>query len=916
MNLETELNSDTAAGPARAPRAPVSPAPKGLERALFIAALALAALLGNRFSLPLAFGVDFLFGSIAVMLALAWLGTRAGLVVALVGGAYTWLLWGHPYALLIFLAEAAAVGWHRDRARRRGLTPPPLAVSAALYWLFLGIPLVLLAYRVTLGTGWIPTLLIAVKQSQNGILNAALADLVLVGGALLTRKKSALPLRQVLFGVLLAAMLVPSILLNAWENRGLKDRLEAAQATSLRFFGELAVHQLMADAQGRGADPASWEAQVAAMNSALVENLPSSFDPQVRLEPVPAPVPQTRASTTASPLRRVFGSLAKPGQVITTAVPGLALILPSSRYPPRVAFWRAAVYRLEIPAHASPAGGGPGTGGSADAAPQAFRLVIEWRAAPLVDQVQGAVARLLVLLLAVTLLGLLVADRLSRRLVRPLRQLAAASRALPTAIREERPWPAPVPGLLAETGELADAVAEMAGSLAASFRALREERDQREALHLVLSEQEERYRTLYETMAEGVVYQGADGAITDANPAAQRMLGLSLEALRGRDSLDPRWQAIREDGLPFLGEEHPAIVALRTGQAQGGAVIGVLNPQTNDTRWLLVHARPQVRPGESRPFRVFTSFADITRLKRTEHRLRAILDVLPHGIVEADPLTRRLLWCSGSMLRLLGYGPTQWQGLRVDDLHPVESLPRVLAEFERMAHADLAPALDLPCRHRDGSTFYCKVSPGLARLGTETMLIAFFTDVTAEYQARRALTRYNAQLEDLVDAISLPVPLAHQVGTLLSLGCRSLGVDAAVLVMMDEERGHRVLFAAPDDTRNGVARGLERAFLDEALTHPGSPVVLGPERLPGAALSAGLRSCVALAFACPRADAQTDTLVLSLWGPGPTLDLGGPGHQIIRLIAQQIAAVRYQEQNQRDLMQANGHGSKTSRPGR
>ena len=902
------MNSD-ATGPPREPWAPVAPAPTGLERLLFIAALALAALLGNRLSLPLAFGVDFLFGSIAVMLALARLGTGAGLVVALVGGAYTWLLWGHPYALLIFLAEAAAVGWHRDRARRRGLATPPLAVSAALYWLLLGVPLALLAHRFALGLDWIPTLLIVAKQSQNGILNAALADLVLVGGALLTRQQSALSLRQVLFGVLLAALLIPSILLNAWENRDLKDRLEAAQATSLRFFGELAVHQLLVDSQGRGADPAAREAQLAVMRSALVENLPPSFDPQLRLEPGPAPVPQPPAGATPSPVSRVFGSLAKPGQVIPTAVPGLALILPRGRYPSRVALWRAAVYRLEFPVQAPPARGGPGAGAAADAPPQDFSLVMQWRAAPLVDQVQGAATRLLVLLLGVTLLGLAVAAGLSLRIVRPLRRLAAGSRALPAAIRADRPWPAPVPGLLAETGELADAVAEMAGSLAASFRALREERDQREALNLVLAEQEERYRTLYETMAEGVVYHGADGAITDANPAAQRLLGLSLAALRGRDPLDPRWQAIREDGLPFLGEELPPMVALRTGQDSGEAVVGVLNPQTNDTRWLLVHARPQVRPGESRPYRVFTSFADLTRLKRTEHRLRAILEVLPHGIVEVDLLTRRLLWCSGSMLRLFGYGPTQWQGLKVEDLHPVESLPRVLAEFERMARADLAPALDLPCRRRDGSTFYCKLSPGLARLGPETMLIGFFTDVTAEFQARLALTRYKAQLEDLVDAISLPLPLAQQVGTLLSLGCRSLGLGAAVLVMMDEERGHRVLFAAPDDTRDGVARGLERAFLDEVLAHPGSPVVLGPERLPGAALAAGLRSCVALAFAGPRADGRTDSLVLSLWGPGPTLDLGGPGHQIIRLIAQQIAAVRYQEQIQRDLMQAKGEGN-------
>jgi PAS domain S-box-containing protein len=990
-------------------------------------ALALAALLGNWFSLPASFGVDFLFGSIAVMLALAWLGTGAGLLAALVGGAYTWLLWGHPYALLTFLAEVAAVGWHRDRARRRGLAPPPLAVSAALYWLLLGVPLALLAHRFALGLSWTATLLIAVKQAENGILNAALADLVLVAGVLLTRRKSSLPLAQVLFGVLLAALLVPLLLLNAWENRDLKDRLEAAQADRLRLFGELAVHQLVALPPGRGADPAVVEAQLQVMRSVLAEHLPASCAPQLRLERGLAPVPETQVPAAWSPLTWVFGRQARPGQVIPTAAPGLSLILPSGRYSSRLALWHAALYRMAIPVHAIPALEAAFPPDPAGTPPQGVSLVMELHAAPLIDQLQWATVRLLVLLLAVALLGLLVAHRLSRRIARPLRALADDSRALPAAIREDRPWPAPVPGLLAETGDLADAVAEMARSLAANFRAL--------------LESERRFRNLFETMAEGVIYRDDQGTITDANPAALRLLGQSPERLLGTGIADLPWQVLREDGSPLPAAEHPAMVALRTGQDPGAAVMGVINPLTGDTRWLLVHARPEVRPGESRPFRVFTSFADITRLQQTERRLRAIIEASPHGIVEADPLTRRLLWCSGSMLHLFGYGPAQWQGLRVDDMHPVESLPQVAAEFARMAQGDLATALELPCRRRDGGTFYCKVSPGLMRLGQASTLVAFFTDVTAERAARlalelsqesllkaqeiarlgswefdivhdrvswspeafrifeqdpqcfepcyegmltsihpedralldrvyresvakripyelehrlltpdgrvkwvyersetdyaadgtplrsrgtvqditeqraatqrqqaleAALTRYNLQLEEFADLISLPLPPAEQVSSLLWLGCRRSGVGAAVLVMMDEERGQRVLFAANDETGNGFTPEISRALVVETLTHLGSPCVLGSERLPAAALSAGLRACVAMAFTCPRPDGQADTLILSLWGPEPSLDLDGPGRQIIRLIAQRVASIRYQEQVQHDLVQAKG----------
>ena len=53
---------------------------------LILAALAVA---GNHFNLSLFFGLQLIFGSVAVLLAIAWLGTRAGLVVAAASGAYT-----------------------------------------------------------------------------------------------------------------------------------------------------------------------------------------------------------------------------------------------------------------------------------------------------------------------------------------------------------------------------------------------------------------------------------------------------------------------------------------------------------------------------------------------------------------------------------------------------------------------------------------------------------------------------------------------------------------------------------------------------------------------------------------------------------------------------------------------------------
>jgi len=54
--------------------------------------------LGNYFGLPLFFGADFIFGSIAGFIVLHFFGLGWGLLAALVINSFTYFLWGHLYA--------------------------------------------------------------------------------------------------------------------------------------------------------------------------------------------------------------------------------------------------------------------------------------------------------------------------------------------------------------------------------------------------------------------------------------------------------------------------------------------------------------------------------------------------------------------------------------------------------------------------------------------------------------------------------------------------------------------------------------------------------------------------------------------------------------------------------------------------
>ncbi|PJF27118.1 MAG: hypothetical protein CUN52_14960, partial [Phototrophicales bacterium] len=78
---------------------------------------------------------------------------------------------------------------------------------------------------------------------------------------------------------------------------------------------------------------------------------------------------------------------------------------------------------------------------------------------------------------------------------------------------------------------------------------------------------EARYRSVVTSMSEGIVVHAKDGSILTCNRAAERILGLTQEQMKGRTSIDPRWRAIHEDGSPFPGETHPAMVTLQTGKS-------------------------------------------------------------------------------------------------------------------------------------------------------------------------------------------------------------------------------------------------------------------------------------------------------------------------------------------------------------
>lgn len=128
------------------------------------------------------------------------------------------------------------------------------------------------------------------------------------------------------------------------------------------------------------------------------------------------------------------------------------------------------------------------------------------------------------------------------------------------------------------------------------------------------------FRSVFSAMAEGMVVQERNGGISACNQSAERILGLTVDQMRGHTSTDPMWGAIREDGSPFPGEMHPAMITLHSGQPQSNVCMGLRKPD-GSTTWILINSEPIFHPGTKEPYSVVTTFTDITERKRLEEQL-------------------------------------------------------------------------------------------------------------------------------------------------------------------------------------------------------------------------------------------------------------------------------------------------------
>ena len=327
-----------------------------------------------------------------------------------------------------------------------------------------------------------------------------------------------------------------------------------------------------------------------------------------------------------------------------------------------------------------------------------------------------------------------------------------------------------------------------------------------------LGESEERMRSIVTTMAEGVVLQSASGAILGCNAAAERILGLSKDQIEGRTSFDPAWRAIREDGRPFPGDEHPSMVTLRTGAAITDALMGVHKPDGTLT-WISISSEPLRHAGAEAPYAVVTTFTDVTERMRTAAelaeataRLEVALDAAEDGVWEWHVPSERVgfgeRWASRLGLELAEREPTlaTWRSA----VHP-DDLEAAAAHAKAALRGDL-PAYDdeYRVRRKDGAWVWLHLRGKVIERdanGEPIRAAGTCSDITARKRVEEQLRDREAWLAAIYAGTPLGIVRTDVGGIVLDANPAFLGMVGYELAELVGRPVHRLSADEAEDAR-------------------------------------------------------------------------------------------------------------------
>ena len=275
----------------------------------------------------------------------------------------------------------------------------------------------------------------------------------------------------------------------------------------------------------------------------------------------------------------------------------------------------------------------------------------------------------------------------------------------------------------------------------------------RKRIEVALRESEEKFRLLSDQslLATGFIQ---DGLFKYVNQAYCDISGYTFDEII-------KWQP--DEYAKVVHPDDRAFVIDQVHKKQSGNPDVVTHYQfrgltkNKETRWLDLYSRTVLYKGMPADL---VSFIDITELKQAEESLkeaelkfRTIFDSASDGILITDAINKYFISANEKICAMLGYTKEEILKLNVSDIHPKESLPYVIDQFEKLVRKEISIAPDIPVMKKDKTLFFVDINSSSIILEGKECLIGIFRDMSERKRTEEVLRQEQQFSKSVLDSL-------------------------------------------------------------------------------------------------------------------------------------------------------------------
>ncbi|WPU64357.1 sensor histidine kinase [Peredibacter starrii] len=270
-----------------------------------------------------------------------------------------------------------------------------------------------------------------------------------------------------------------------------------------------------------------------------------------------------------------------------------------------------------------------------------------------------------------------------------------------------------------------------------------------------------KFDVLYENFNTGVVIHDADTHVVSANPTALKLLGLTMEQMRGKAITDPHWRFIREDGTDMPQSEYPVGQVLSTHKSLKTFILGVVRSELSRPVWVICNAHPEF-DNEGKLKYIVVNFADISEQKHIEEKLndqlnltRSMFDSMLDGFAVLDKNGKQLD-VNPAFCQMTGFSKDEIVGTTPPFPYwPPEEYESINNAFQKTLNED-GSNFELIFMRKNGERFPVIVAPSTVKDKNNNiiMYLASVKDITLRRHAEQ-------KVKDLAEQLSKTYALAH-----------------------------------------------------------------------------------------------------------------------------------------------------------